>query len=266
MRAYVPDVRAAAVREFTERYPRLGFAPVVVVIAAYNEEESLGEVLRGIPTEVAGVRLDTLVVNDGSSDGTARVALEAPGVRVASLGRNCGQGDALRLGYELARDYGATYLVTLDADMQWDPADIPGVLAPLLKDEADFVIGSRVLGVAETDDAFRHAGVTFFARLVRLLTGVAVTDTSTGLRALRAEVTAKVPQVQAQYQASELLIGAIYAGYRIAERPVTMHKRLAGQTKKGHNVLYGLRYARVIVTTCWRESRRAGRLGRRAKP
>jgi glycosyltransferase involved in cell wall biosynthesis len=265
MRAYVPDVRAAAVREFTERYPRLSFAPVVVVIAAYNEEESLGEVLRGIPTEVAGARLDTLVVNDGSSDGTARVALGHPGVYLASLGRNCGHGIALRLGYELAREYGATYLVTLDGDMQWDPVEIPGVLEPLLRDEADFVIGSRALGAAETEDAFRHAGVKFFARLVRLLTGVPVTDTSSGFRALRTEVTAKVPQVQVQYQTSELLIGAMYAGYRIAERPVTMHKRFAGESKKGHNLLYGLRYARVIVTTWRRESRRAGIPGRRVR-
>jgi glycosyltransferase involved in cell wall biosynthesis len=265
MRAYVPEVRAAAVREFSEHYPHLTFAPVVVVIAAYNEEESLGEVLRAIPAEVAGTRLDTLVVNDGSSDATEKAALEHPGVYLASLARNCGHGVALRLGYELAREHGATYLVTLDADMQWDPVEIPGVLEPLLQDEADFVIGSRALGVAETDDAFRHAGVAFFARLVRLLTGVPVTDTSSGFRALRAEVTAKVPQVQVQYQTSELLIGAMYAGYRIAERPVTMHKRFAGESKKGHNLLYGLRYARVIVTTWWRESRRAGNPGGRVK-
>jgi glycosyltransferase involved in cell wall biosynthesis len=265
MRAYIPEVRAAAVRAFDERYPGLTFAPVVVVIAAYNEEESLGEVLRAVPAEVAGTRLDTLVVNDGSADATEQVALAHPGARVASLDRNCGHGVALRLGYELARDHGATYLVTVDGDMQWDPVEIPGVLAPVLKDEADFVIGSRALGVAETDDSFRHAGVAFFARLTRLLTGVPVTDTSSGFRALRAEVTAKVPQVQVQYQTSELLIGAMYAGYRIAERPVTMHKRFAGQSKKGHNLLYGLRYARVIITTWWRESRRAGRPGLRVK-
>jgi glycosyltransferase involved in cell wall biosynthesis len=258
MHPYVAEERAAAVRGFSERYPHLGFAPVVVVIAAYNEEESIGEVLRAIPAEVDGTRLDTLVINDGSSDDTERAVLKHPGVHLASLARNCGHGVALRLGYQLAREYGATYIVTLDADMQWDPVEIPGVLEPLLKDEADFVLGSRVLGVAETDDAFRHAGVTFFARLVRLLTGVSVTDTSTGFRALRAEVTAKVPQTQVQYQSSELLIGAIYAGYRIAERPVTMHKRFAGESKKGHNLLYGLRYARVILATWRRESRRAG--------
>ena len=75
---------------------------------------------------------------------------------------------------------------------------------------------------------------------------------------MRVEVTETVRQQQVQYQTSELLIGAIYAGYRIAERPVTMHRRFAGESKKGHNLIYGLRYARVILTTWRRESRRAG--------
>jgi glycosyltransferase involved in cell wall biosynthesis len=263
--AYVPEVRAAARQAFIERYPDLSFAPIVAVIAAFNEEESLGEVLRAMPARVANLRVDTIVVNDGSADGTERVALDHPNVYVASLSRNCGQGAALRLGYELARDHGATYLVTLDADMQWDPAEIPDVMEPLLTDEADFVLGSRTLGIGENPDKVRRAGVGFFRLLIRLLTGVPVTDTSSGLRAMRAEVTAKVPQVQAQYQASELLIATIYAGYRIAERPVTMHRRFAGESKKGHNIVYGLRYGRVILTTWWRQSRRAGTPGRRAK-
>ena len=262
---YLPEVRSAARQAFIERYPDVSFAPIVVVIAAYNEEESLGEVLRAMPAAVAGVEVDTIVVNDGSADGTERVALGHPCVYVASLSRNCGQGAALRLGYELARDHGATYLVTLDADMQWDPAEIPDVMEPLLNDEADFVLGSRTLGFAGNPDRLRKYGVGFFRLLIRLLTGVPVTDTSSGLRAMRAEVTAKVPQVQAQYQASELLIGTIYTGYRIAERPVTMRPRFAGESKKGHNVIYGLRYGRVILGTWWRQSRQAGRPGRRAR-
>jgi hypothetical protein len=84
---------------------------------------------------------------------------------------------------------------------------------------------------------------------------VRVTDTSSGFRALRAEITGVVRQTQVQYQTSELLIGAIFAGYRIAERPIVMRKRAAGQSKKGHNVLYGARYARVILKTWWRERR-----------
>ena len=95
------------------------------------------------------------------------------------------------------------------------------------------MLGSRVLGSAETDDAFRRAGVGVYSAIVRRLTGVAVTDTSSGLRAMRSEVTATVRLEQPQYQSSELLLGAIYQGYRIAERPTVPHQRAAGQDQEG---------------------------------
>jgi glycosyltransferase involved in cell wall biosynthesis len=256
-RPYIAGVRAAAVNDFHARHESMKLAPVLVVIAALNEEESLGAVLDAIPEAACGLKVDTLVIDDGSSDRTSDVVRRHNGVFLARLERNCGHGIALRLGYELASDYGAQFIVTLDADMQWDPVEIPVVLEPLVKDEADFVIGSRVLGTAETDNSLRHAGVTVFARLVSLLTPVHVTDTSSGFRALRVEVTQSVKQVQVQYQTSELLIGAIYRGYRIAERPVTMHKRLAGDSKKGQNLLYAGRYARVVLVTWAREWTRA---------
>jgi glycosyltransferase involved in cell wall biosynthesis len=251
---YVGDVREHAIRMFRERFGNRSFAPVVVVIAAYNEEESIGGVMEAIPPRPCGLEIDVLVVDDGSNDATSEIA-EANSVHVVRLERNCGHGVALRVGYQLARELGAQYIVTLDGDGQWDAAEIPRVLEPLVTGDADFVIGSRVLGRAETEDRFRHAGVRFFAALVRLLTGVRVTDTSSGFRAMRAEVSGRVRQQQVQYQSSELLIGAIFEGYRVAERPVVMHKRIAGESKKGHNLLYGFRYARVVLGTWWREHR-----------
>ncbi len=227
--------------------------PVAVVIAALNEEGSIGDLLAEIPATACGLPVATIVVDDGSTDRTAEIA-GAAGVLVHSFELNRGHGVALREGYRIAREeLESDYIVTLDADGQWNPAEIDDVLQPLVDDEADFVIGSRVLGATQTDDQFRQAGVHVFARLVRLLTGVRVTDTSSGFRAMRSEVTAKVRQTQIQYQTSELLIGAIFAGYRIAERPIVMRKRFAGESKKGHNLLYGARYARVILRTWWRE-------------
>jgi glycosyltransferase involved in cell wall biosynthesis len=243
-----------AVRTFRRHHAGVKLAPVVIVIPAFNEEGAIGAVLEAVPRKACGLTVDTIVVDDGSSDGTAQVAREA-GVYVAALEQNSGQGAALRLGYRIAREHGAQYIVTLDADGQWDPADVSRILEPILADEADFVLGSRVLGRAETDDVFRHAGVKVFALLVRLLTGVRVTDTSSGVRAFRVEVTATVRQEEPQYQASELLVGAICQGYRIAERPVVMRKRTAGKSKKGHNFLYGLRYGRTLLHTWWRDHR-----------
>ena len=254
LRPYVAEVRAEAVRSFGERYPGLQFPPAVVVIAALDEEGAIGAVLDAVPAEACGVAVATLVIDDGSTDATTAVALERS-AHVATLTRNCGHGVALRLGYELAREHGAQYIVTMDGDGEWDPADVPVVLQPLVDDEADFVIGSRVLGRDEADDTVRRAGVRTFALLIRLLTGAKVTDTSSAVRALRAEVTERVRQTQVQYQTSELLIGAIAAGYRVTERPVSHRSRLAGQSKKGTNITYAFRYAGVIVRTWWRERR-----------
>ena len=241
---------------FHERYPDLRLAPVAVVIAAYDEEEGLGAVLDAIPSQACGLDVDTLVIDDGSRDRTSEVSV-ARGIYMARLERNCGHGLALRVGYRLAREHGARYIVTLDGDGQWDPVEVPQMIEPLATGEADLVLGSRILGRSEDDHVFRLLGVHVFAALVRLLTRTRVTDTSTGLRAMRAEVTATVRQEQVQYQTSELLIGAIYQGYRIAERPVVQHKRSAGKSKKGNDLLYGFRYARAVLGTWWRERRSA---------
>jgi glycosyltransferase involved in cell wall biosynthesis len=254
LRPYVEAIRADAVQTFRRQYPDIRVSPVVVVIAAYDEEGAIGSVIEAIPAQACGLPVDTIVVDDGSCDETTTVAA-ARDVYVATLRRNCGHGIALRLGYQLARESGAEFIVTLDADGEWDAADIPGVLQPLVDGEADFVIGSRVLGHDDADDRIRQVGVRVFALLVRLLTNVKVTDTSSALRALRAEVTATVRQEQVQYQTSELLIGAISHGYRVVERPVSHHRRLAGESKKGTSLLYGWRYANVIIKTRWRERR-----------
>lgn len=247
--------RASAVAVFEQRYTSgFRFAPILAVIPAFNEEDSIGHVLEAVPPEIEGQAVDILVVDDGSSDGTVAVVEKHPRVLLAQLRHNRGQGTAFQVGYQLARMYGATYIVTLDADLQWAPWEMPGVMAPLLGDQADLVLGSRVLGTALTTDAVRHLGVRFYAWLVTVLTGVTVTDTSTGYRAFRSDVTQQIRQIQPQYQSAELLIGAIYRGCRVVERPVTMHQRLAGESKKGGNLWYGARYGWVILCTWWREA------------
>jgi glycosyltransferase involved in cell wall biosynthesis len=262
--ALADQVADQAVRAFREDHADLELAPVAVVIPALNEEECVGGVLDEIPAEACGLAVQTIVVDDGSSDRTGEVAREH-GALVARLGRNLGQGAAFRVGYRLGREHGARYLVTLDADGQWDPADMAGVLQPVVDGEAEFALGSRVLGRTENDNRLRGAGVRVFGTLVTVLTGVKITDTSSGLRAMVAELTATVPPHEPQYQSSELLLGAIYAGYRVAERPIVMHKRAAGESKKGHDVMFGVRYANVLLRTWWR-ARRSAKLHTQAEP
>lgn len=242
-------------RRFLDDHPAPPAADLAVVIAAYNESDNLPAVLADMPSRVLGLSVVTLVVDDGSADATAAAA-RSGGALVAVLPENCGQGVALRLGYRLAREMAAPYIATLDADGQYDPAELADVVAPLLSGDADFVTGSRRLGRAESPTLTRRVGTRVFARLVSLLVGQRVTDTSNGLRAMRAEVTGKVTLRQQQYQASELLIGAMAAGYRVVEVPTVIHRRLSGRSKKGPNLLYGYRYAGVVLSTWWRERRR----------
>ncbi len=252
-RPQADDVDAAALADVRARYGAAPLAPVVVVIAAYDEAAGIGRVLDALPTTVAGLPADVLVVDDGSTDGTADVVRAHPRARVVACPVNRGQGAALRLGYRVAREGGARYVVTTDADGQYDARDLPVVLAPLLDGTADFVTGSRLLGRQPVHDRVRRAGTHVFAWAVRLLTGARVTDTSFGLRAVRAEVTAAVTLNQPQYQSSELLLGVLSHGYRVAEVPGRMHVRSNGSSKKGRNLVYGRRYAGVVLGTWWRE-------------
>ncbi len=247
-------ITAAAAAAFARTYPDIKLARLVVVIAAYNEAANIGAVLDEVPGQIADVPVSTLVIDDGSTDATSDVA-RRHGALVCTLSANRGHGVALRLGYRIAREAGADYIATLDGDGQWDPADLPAMIRILEAGQADFVVGSRQLGRTENTDAFRNLGVRFFAALISMLTRTRLTDTSSGLRAMRAEVTGTVRQSQPQYQTSELLIGAILQGYRVAEVPTVMRQRLSGVSKKGDNLLYGLRYARVIAHTYLRERR-----------
>jgi glycosyltransferase involved in cell wall biosynthesis len=262
----VDDAALEVMREqYGDRVRQL--PPVALVIAAYNEEDAVGPVVQNLPAEVSGLKTATIVVADGCADATAKEA-DTAGALVADVPVNRGQGAALRLGYRIAREGGAEYIVTTDADGQYNPAEIENLLAPILAGKADFVTGSRRLGSEETHDPVRQAGVRFFAATISLLTGQRVSDTTFGLRAMRAEVTGAVQLSQPQYQASELLIGVITHGYKVAEVPATIHKRRVGESKKGQNPLYnlhipgvnnlfyGLRFSRVVFGTWLRERQR----------
>jgi glycosyltransferase involved in cell wall biosynthesis len=269
--APAPDVAVddAAIGVMTEQYgDRVRqLPPVALIIAAYNEEGAVGPVVQNLPEQVCGLKTATIVVADGCADATVKEA-DAAGALVADVPVNRGQGAALRLGYRIAREGGAEYIVTTDADGQYNPAEIGNLMAPILAGEADFVTGSRRLGSEETKDPVRQAGVRFFAATISLLTGQRISDTTFGLRAMRAEVTGAVQLSQPQYQASELLIAVITHGYKVAEVPATIHKRRVGESKKGqnpfynlhipglNNLFYGFRFSRVVFGTWLRERQR----------
>ncbi len=242
-------LEALAWEEFRQAALPSRFAgKIAVLIPAYNEAESIGEVLAGIPEQVCGVGTAVLVVDDGSRDGTGEVAA-AHGAIVAHHLINRGGGAALRTGYRLMVESGAEIVVTLDADGQHLPSEMERLVKPVLDGEVDVAHGSRVLGRADRNHLARELGIVFFNRLVSLITRTHVTDCSNGYRAVRATVLPLLVLRQEQFHTSEFMIEAIKRGIPAKEVPITVERRIHGHSKKPAVVRYGLGFANAIVRT-----------------
>jgi hypothetical protein len=229
-------------------YPERFRGKIGVLIPAYNEADNVGAVLDRIPGEVCGVETAVLVVDDGSRDGTEDVAV-AHGATVARHVINRGGGAALRTGYRLLADSGASIVVTIDADGQHLPEEMDRLVQPVLDGEVAMAHGSRVLGEAEKNHPAREAGIVFFNKLVSFITRTHVTDCSNGYRAVRADVLPQLVLRQEQFHTSEFMIEAIKRGIPAKEVPVTVVARLSGHSKKPAVVRYGVGFANAIVRT-----------------
>jgi len=219
-----------------------------VLVPAYNEAESVGWVLDRIPARVCGAETAVLVVDDGSRDATGEIAAQQ-GAVVARHVINRGGGAALRTGYRLLADSGATVVVTLDADGQHLPSEMERLVEPVLSGEVAVAHGSRVLGDAEPNHYARELGIVFFNRMVSLITRTQVSDCSNGYRAVRSDVLPQLVLRQEQFHTSEFLIEAIKRGIPAKEVPVTVANRRHGHSKKPAVVRYGIGFANAIVRT-----------------
>ena len=221
---------------------------VLVCIPAFDEAANLPGVIAEVPPIVAGLPTHVLVIDDGSRDDTAAVARNC-GADVVTHPVNSGQGAALQTGYLVAERLGVDVVVTLDADGQHDPHEIERLVAPIVAGEADFVVGSRRMGTGESESRSREAGITVFTRLINLLGGTNVSDIANGYRAIRADRLSAIVFTEDQFHNPELLLGAARSGLRVLDVPVTIRKRVSGQSKKGSNWRYGLGFLRVMLKT-----------------
>lgn len=185
----------------------------VAVIPAYNEQESIAEVVRRCLNHVDEV----IVVDDGSQDRTAEKAIEA-GARVVRLERNTGKANAVREGLKLARGYSEVFI--LDADLQHLPEEIPILRAQLKAN--DLVVGSRFLKKAQGMPLKNRISNRLVSILMSLLMGQRITDPQSGFRALRGSCAEKL-ELRAERYALEhiMLLEAKKKGFRIAEAPIS---------------------------------------------
>ena len=232
-----------------ERATALPEGPRVAVVSpAFNEAENVAAVIHSLPETVEGFRVVPIVVSDGSEDATAEVA-RAAGAYVAELPIRRGGGLALRVGYEIALRLGVEIVVTMDADGQHLASELPVMIGPIVRGEADYVNGSRLLGEFERESLIRHLGVHVFSRMVTLLTGRRITDPSSGYRAARASLLRQLVLEQDQFWTSEILIEALRHRATVVEVPVTIVARAGGKSKKPKSLRYGWNFSKVIIQT-----------------
>jgi glycosyltransferase involved in cell wall biosynthesis len=225
--------------------------PIMVVIPAYNEAENLGHLLKTMPQAIDGTEVGVLVVDDGSSDATRAIVIEN-NCLVVSNPINRGGGASLRLGYDILKKTTAQICVTMDADCQHRPEDMPALVRPIIDKKHVFVIGSRIIGQREKDSLLRITGVYTFGWLISMLLGQKITDPSSGYRAFDLEIMKTIDLHEDQYHTSELIIEAVRKGITITERPITIMRRKYGKSKKGRNVKYALNFCRSIMKAWWR--------------
>ncbi len=242
-------IRHVAINDFKAATPQASIpdGAIIAILPALNEENNIGAVLRKMPVEIDGVPVRALVVDDGSTDNTAKIARDAGAFVIRSPFQR-GGGAAIRLGFEAAERFNARVAVNIDSDGQNDPQEMPGLVRPILNDDADVVIGSRILGSHEITHWWRHAGVKLFSTLYNVLMGKHITDISSGYRAVRADRLLDLRLYQDQYHTSEFLVMCAKLGYRIGEAPIRFSRRISGTSKKGNEFLYGLRFARALLT------------------
>jgi hypothetical protein len=205
-------------------------ARTVAVVPAFNEAGAVGRVVGEIRDAYPGI--DVVVVDDASTDGTADVAA-AHGATVLRLPFNVGIGGAVQTGFRYALEEGYERAVRLDGDGQHDASEIPRLLGPLERLEADLVIGSRFVdgGGSYRPPFARRLGIRIFARLVSVLGGQRVTDTTSGFIALdRAGIELFAREYPHDYPEVEATLVALRSGLRLAQVQVEMRERETGSS------------------------------------
>jgi glycosyltransferase involved in cell wall biosynthesis len=204
------------------RHPRC-----LIIVPAFNESRSVGKLVRRLNRALP--QYDVLVVDDGSTDDTA-AAVPLGAATVLSMPFNLGIGGAMQAGYRYAALHGYDVAVQCDGDGQHRPMEVLRLVRHMLETNADLVVGSRFLEKRRyRQDVFRMTGSHVLGWLIRLLTGMRVTDCTSGFRAISRDVIGAFSHWYPEdYPEPEVILLLKRAGFRIEEVPVRMRQRRTG--------------------------------------
>ncbi len=202
-----------------------------VVIPAYNERETIVRVIERV--QALGIDTQIVVVDDCSRDGTADIVAGLDGVELLRHDRNQGKGAALRTAFTTVR---GKVIVIQDADLEYDPADIPGLIQPILDGHADVVFGSRLIGGRpQRVHLFWHkVGNRLLSLLTDVLYNTTLTDMETGYKAFTLDVLRQIePLRESDFRIEpELTAKICRGGFRIYELPISYYGRSYDEGKK----------------------------------
>jgi glycosyltransferase involved in cell wall biosynthesis len=219
-----------------------------IIIPVFNEELTIGNIIDRTKTAMKQINLkyEIIVVDDHSRDHSLEVAQKRD-VQVYSLKEHLGKGYVLRAGFTKAK---GDIIVTIDSDGSHRPEELQDVLTPVFEDKADLVIGSRYLNHKRVATRKLNAfGVRIFNYLIVLFTGVSVTDSQSGFRAMKRQVLDKQKLYAREYEIeSEMLVKTVKAGFRVAEVPISFEQRTYGRSGvdplwDGSKILYSIMLA-----------------------
>ncbi|MGT2742041.1 glycosyltransferase family 2 protein [Streptococcus plurextorum] len=223
---------------------------VLMIIPAYNEEESILQTVRGIIDYRNSVpfQLDYVVINDGSTDRTKAI-LQENGLNAIHLVMNLGIGGAVQTGYKYALDNDYDVAVQFDGDGQHDIRSLESLLQPIVMDRADLVIGSRFVGdkLSEFQTSFmRRFGISLISAMIKLTTGKRIWDTTSGYRLGNKKVIAQFARrYPRKYPEPESTVHLIKQSYRVEEAPANMFERAGGVSS-----ITPLKSIRYMVEVC----------------
>jgi glycosyltransferase involved in cell wall biosynthesis len=218
---------------------------------AFNEEESIQEAINAIPREYEGIdSMEILVVDDGSTDDTAKLAKQA-GATVISHGSNKKLGVAFRTALEYAKENRYDILVSIDADRQFNAEQIKDIIQPILKNQADMVTGNRFTkGRPQNMPKIKYWGNKQMARLISKITGQKFTDVSCGFRAYSKEALLRFNLFGSFTYTQESILDLLEKGMRVVDLPVDIKYFKGRKSRIAGSVLnYAFRTLKIILKT-----------------
>ena len=230
-------------------YPNSFTLKLTVLIPAYNEEETIKQVIKEIPKSIESIRdVEVIVIDDGSSDNTVKIALDS-GAFVYSLINNQGLAKAISYGFEKCLEHQADILVILDADNQYDSNEISQLIKPIIEHKADIVLGDRQVNKLDHMSSQKRIGNQMLSKLVSRLVGQKITDAQTGFRAFNKNALNKLHIFSGYTYTQETLLQAKYKNLKILEVPITFRRR-ADKSRLISNIFtYAFRTISLLAST-----------------